>query len=96
MLLTAKHMVNGTTITQVEQPQTEYFHILLDRHELVFADGALAETFHPGQMGLTAISDRARDDLFCKFPVLRSNPNGYGDTARICLKGYETRVLQAA
>ena len=89
-------MVNGTTITQQDQDEIEYFHIMLDRHDLVFADGALAETFHPGEMGLTAISDAAREELFTLFPTLRSDPGSYGDTARICLKGYESRILQAA
>lgn len=96
VLLSAKHMVNGTTITQAECGEIEYFHILLDRHELVFADGALAETFHPGEMGLSAISDAAREELFTLFPALRSNPGSYGDTARLCLKGFESRILQAA
>lgn len=96
VLLTAKHMINGTTITQEDRPQIEYFHILLDRHELVFADGALAESFHPGHMGLSAISDAARADLFARFPALRTDPGSYGQTARLCLKAYESRVLQAA
>ena len=96
VLLTAKHMVNGSTIVQQELETIEYFHILLDRHDLVFADGALAETFHPGELGLTAISDAAREDLFTKFPVLRSDPGSYGDTARLCLRGFESRILQAA
>ncbi len=96
VLLTAKHMVNGTTITQVARPQVEYFHILLDRHELVFANGAPAETFHPGHMGLSAISDEARETLFARFPALRADPESYGDTVRMCLKGFETRMIQAA
>lgn len=96
VLLSARHMVNGTTITQQDQDEIEYFHIMLDRHDLVFADGALAETFHPGEMGLTAISDAAREELFTLFPTLRSDPGSYGDTARICLKGYESRILQPA
>jgi hypothetical protein len=43
---------------------------------------------------LTAISDPAREELFSLFPSLRTNPNGYGQTARRCLKKYESELLE--
>jgi hypothetical protein len=70
--------------------------MLFDSHEMVFAEGAVSESFHPGQMGLSAIDAPAREELFALFPELRSNPNGYGDTARICLRAHEAQLLQAA
>jgi hypothetical protein len=46
VLVPAEHLLNGTTITQAESVETvEYFHIELDEHDVVFADGAPAETF---------------------------------------------------
>ncbi len=96
VLLPAKHMVDGKDICPVEQDIVGYFHILLDRHEIVFAENAPTESFHPGALGLNTLSDASREDLFSLFPSLRSDPNSYGDTARICLRGYETRVLAAA
>ncbi|SEQ37891.1 Hint domain-containing protein [Thalassovita taeanensis] len=96
VLIPAKYMVNGTTIRQHEQASVEYIHILFDQHEIVFAEGAASESFHPAQMGLEAISDPAREELFELFPELRGNPNGYGDTARQCLRSFEARILQAA
>ncbi|WP_323783585.1 Hint domain-containing protein [Thalassovita sp.] len=96
VLVPAKHMVNGDSIQQIDQVKVDYFHILFDSHEIVFAEGVASESFHPGQMGLTAITDAARDELFGLFPELRSNPNGFGDTARLCLKAHEAKVVMAA
>ena len=93
VLLTAKHMINGHSIRQVEQDLISYHHILFDEHQIVFAEGAPSESFHPGQMGLRALDDRTREDLFAKFPSLRSDPNSYGDTARECLRAYEAKLL---
>ncbi|MGB0159893.1 MAG: Hint domain-containing protein [Thalassovita mediterranea] len=96
VLIPAKHMVNGDTIQQIETPEVTYVHMMFDEHEMVFAEGIASESFHPGQMGLSAIDDAAREELFSLFPELRSNPNGYGDTARLCLRRFEAELLQAA
>jgi hypothetical protein len=46
VLVPAGLLVNGTTITQVERiDRLEYFHIELDSHEVILAEGAPAETF---------------------------------------------------
>ena len=46
LLVPAHHLANGTTIVQVPERQSvEYIHIELDQHSLIYAEGALAETF---------------------------------------------------
>ena len=96
VFVTAKHMVNGTSIRIAEQAVVGYFHLMFDRHEVIFAEGAAAESFHPGKQGLRALSDAARADLFTRFPALRADPDSYGPTARPCLKSYEAQVLAAS
>jgi len=45
-LIQAEHLVNGMTIVQADRIEgVEYFHIELDAHDIVYAEGALAETF---------------------------------------------------
>jgi hypothetical protein len=70
--------------------------MMLDRHEVVYAEGAATESFHVGDVGIAAISDQSREEMFSVFPELRSNPNAYGQTARPCLKRHEAQLLQAA
>lgn len=46
VLVAAEHLVNGATIVRdVACDTIQYFHIELDRHEIVLAEGAEAETF---------------------------------------------------
>ncbi len=46
VLIPASALVNGSSITQVETvDQVEYFHIELDTHDVILAEGAASETF---------------------------------------------------
>jgi T5SS/PEP-CTERM-associated repeat protein len=45
-LVAAKLLVNGTTITQVRHlDRIDYFHVELDSHDILFAEGAPSESF---------------------------------------------------
>jgi hypothetical protein len=46
VLIPAEKLINGVTIRQLEAMQTiEYFHIELEAHDVILAEGAAAETF---------------------------------------------------
>lgn len=96
VLVAARYLVNGSSIRQVEKDQIDYVHILFDRHEIIFAEGAASESFHPGRHGLNGVMGSAREELFALFPELRSDPDSFGDTARPCLREYEARLLTPA
>ena len=93
VLAAAKHLVNGTTIQIVPQPEIEYFHILLDDHEVLFAEGAMSESFHPGSYALA--SDAAmRAELEALFPEMSSDAFRTGwMPSRTVLKSHEARVV---
>ncbi len=93
ILAAAKHLVNGDTIFVDEGGEVEYFHILFDSHELVFANGAWSESFHPGEMGFEALDDEAREEVLTLFPELRVDAMCYGRAARESLKAHEGKVL---
>ena len=45
-LIEARDLVNGISIVQAEQvEQVDYFHVELDTHDVIVAEGALSETF---------------------------------------------------
>jgi hypothetical protein len=95
VLVSATHLVDGRAVGAVPQPVVTYIHVMFDRHEIIYADGAATESFHVGDIGLAAISDPAREELFGIFPELRSHPDTYGPTARPCLKRHEARLLHS-
>src|ERR1700734_286615 len=46
VLIEAKDLVNDVSIVQAEQVEkVEYFHIELDSHDVIIAEGSLSETF---------------------------------------------------
>lgn len=94
VMVPAKHLVDGRDVVVCPQDRVTYFHMLFDRHEVVFANGAASESFHPGHEGLGAIDGAAREELFGLFPALRSDPAQYGNTARMVLRRYEAQALR--
>ena len=45
VLIPAKHLVNGTTIRQMERPTVTYHHIELSRHAVIMSEGLPTESF---------------------------------------------------
>ncbi|ARO14458.1 hypothetical protein BVG79_01112 [Ketogulonicigenium robustum] len=48
----------------------EYFHILFDQHEIVFANGAESESLHTGPIALASLPAASRAEIFAIFPEL--------------------------
>ena len=93
VLIAAKHLIDGKQVTQDEGGSVTYIHMMFDEHEVVYAEGAATESFHPGETGLSAVSGPAREELFALFPELRSNVGKYGQTARRCLRAHEANLM---
>ena len=69
VLIPAKAMVNGSTIRQVLPASgVTYIHLLFDRHEIIVSEGALSESFHPGEFGLQALDEAQRSEVESLFP----------------------------
>jgi len=94
VLVSAKHLVDGLDVTQDEGALVTYVHIMFDQHEIIYAEGAATESFHPGDIGFSAVTDEAREELFAIFPELRADQSQYGATARRCLKKHEAKLIQ--
>ncbi|MGV6847741.1 MAG: Hint domain-containing protein [Marinibacterium sp.] len=69
VLVAAKHLVNGTTVTRHPLARVSYVHILFDRHELVRAEGAVSESFFPGESMLRR-DVALRAEMLAFFPEL--------------------------
>ncbi len=52
------------------QEEVEYFHILFDRHEVIWAEGAPSESLFAGPEALTTVPAAAKAELLSLFPEL--------------------------
>ena len=50
--------------------EVTYFHLLLDRHEIIFAEGAATESLFAGPEALRSLSVAARNEVLQIFPEL--------------------------
>lgn len=94
-LVAAKHLCSwpGIAIETTDDP-VEYFHILLDNHEILTADGALAESLFLGEESLYTLSSDALQELSAIFPDTPAPDGmGFGRAARLILREFEVRAL---
>lgn len=71
VLVTSEDLVNDCTIVRDRSARSvEYFHILFDRHELIWANDMLSESFHPSDAALSNVTQATRDELFEIFSDL--------------------------
>ncbi|WP_417723132.1 Hint domain-containing protein [Salipiger sp.] len=95
VLVAAKDLVNGTTVTRdVSVREVTYVHLLLPRHEVLFANGIGTESFHPKNTELSTIGETDRDRLFALLPQVGVNPDSYGGHARRNLSSSEAAILR--
>ena len=73
VLTTARSLVNGDTIYTRPGGQITYFHLLFDRHQIVFSNGARSESFHPSDADIGAFSVDARAEVLRLFPELKND-----------------------
>ncbi|MEP2530992.1 Hint domain-containing protein [Shimia sp.] len=94
VLVTAKGLIGMQGVTRLDVEQVTYVHILFDRHELVFANGAPSESFLPGPQAMNALEAETRDEVLQLFPELDQADNALAQAARVCLKPYEAEILR--
>lgn len=94
VLVAAKHLVNADTIHVLPMREVSYHHFLFDGHEIVFANGAPSESFHPGETILDGDVE-LRAEIAALFPELGEIGKGWDRTfARPVIKSFEARALQ--
>lgn len=92
VLVAAKHLVNGKTIRLLPCRRITYAHLAFERHEIIIAAGIPSESLFLGKMALGSMGPQARGELLSVFPEL-GNRYWHSETARPCLKSWETRLV---
>ncbi|MBL4768890.1 MAG: choice-of-anchor L domain-containing protein [Rhodobacteraceae bacterium] len=95
VLVKAKDLINDQTIRiDRSKPEITYFHLLMDNHEILLSNGMATESFLPGPETLPDYDAETQKELLRLFPCLASGAgNGFGHTARLTLKSYESSIL---
>lgn len=94
VLVAAKHLVDRRNVTLRQGGFVEYFHILFDRHQLVWANGMLSESLFPGAEIESPAQAESLAELLEVFPELEATRQDDPNAARRCLTRYEARLLQ--
>jgi len=62
--VTAKDLVNGDSIYIDEGGEVEYFHMLFNSPEIVFANGAPSQAFLPGDLAMQSLAEEDCEEIF--------------------------------
>ena len=67
---------------------------MFDTHELIYAEGIVSESFHPGQRAVGAMARDVQQELLAIFPQLADvTREGYGPSARPTTRSFEALML---
>ncbi len=78
--------------TRLRGGRVTYLHMLFDRHQIVTAEGAPSESFHPGAASPDGLGAAPRAEFLDLFPALRADAGAYGQAARRSLRRHEARL----
>ncbi len=70
LLVAAKRLVNGRGIKWASMLGVSYLHILLNAHEVILANGAWTESFHPDDHVMRELAPEQRQEILILFPEI--------------------------
>lgn len=94
VLVAAKHLLGKPGVRRQPVDRVDYFHLLFDRHEIVFAEGAPSESFHPGSHLLDRDTDLLAE-ITAIFPEIVAPRHRAAGAARRVITAREAGVLAA-
>ena len=95
VLVAAKHLVNGDTITEEIGGMVDYIHLLFDTHQIIFGGGVPSESYFPGSADMPE-DEETLAELQTLFPMLEDLALQNIALARPATKKFEAQLLQSA
>jgi len=96
VLVKARDLVNDHTVVRAHNlTHVTYIHMMLEQHEIVFANGVPTESFHPASAALGSLRVEEQQRLLTRVPEIKGNPLAYGGYARRILSASDAAILQA-
>lgn len=95
VLVAAEDLINdGSVVVDHALREVTYIHILLEHHNIVWANGLETESFHPSNTALDTVDPMQRQTLLGLLPGIEQNPHVYGDYARRNISSTEAAILR--
>jgi hypothetical protein len=95
VLVAAEDLLNDqSVIVDHTLREVTYVHILLQRHNVIWANGLESESFHPSNTALDTVDPAQLGQLLQLLPGVEANPHIYGDYARRNLSASEAAILR--
>ena len=95
VLVAAEDLLNDFSVMVDRQMrEVTYVHILLESHQIVWANGIQTESFHPSNTSLEMIEPGQRQALFDVVPDLAIHRDAYGAFARRNISASEAAILR--
>lgn len=86
VLVQAKHLVDGDRVWRREGGFVDYYSLVFDRHEIIFAEGIAAESLMVNEDTVRHLPPELAEELQGRFPGLRQSQRGGTETTRAALE----------
>ena len=95
VLVSAKELVNDSSVTRCVGGEVTYVHLMFDRHQVVFSEGLATESFLPGPQTNKSFEKEIVKEICTLFPEIDPETGmGYSPAARRVLRHYEAQLLR--
>lgn len=94
VLVAASDLINDHSVyVDHTIKEVTYVHLLLSRHQVLWANGVATESYHPANTTLKTVEQGQRAQLLELFPELKRDLHSYGPFARRNLDRSEAAIL---
>ncbi|MEM8777215.1 MAG: Hint domain-containing protein [Pseudomonadota bacterium] len=95
ILVEAADLVNGDDVVREDYEDITYIHLVLDHHEVIYANGVATESLYLNETVLDVFTAEQREEIFDVFPHIRSTGYTHSGTARECIDTRQAANLLA-
>lgn len=87
VLVQAKHLIDGERVFLRQGGYVDYFSLIFDRHEIIYAEGIPAESLMVNEATLQHLPDEIAAEVRARFPGLSQNQHFGTEAGRLALDG---------
>jgi hypothetical protein len=93
ILVQAKHLVDGDAVRRREGGFVDYFSLVFDNHEIIYAEGIPAESLMVNDATLDVLPEAIAEEVRARFPGLTHRPHFGVEVGRQTLERAGRRTL---